>query len=119
MAQKTTLPDEKILGTLSKLEQKLAKVMSRVEIRGKFCRNSVVLLTPDLVQAITLITELRPAMKCKGDLVFIRPKADHPFRASDALREEINNMNLLCGDAITWTSLRKHVATMSQVRELF
>ena len=75
---KSTVPDEQILQSLSKLEQKLAKVMQRVEIKGNFGRN-VAVLTPDLVEPITLMIELRPTMQFMGNLVFIRPKADHPY----------------------------------------
>ncbi|XP_053707447.1 uncharacterized protein LOC128750869 [Synchiropus splendidus] len=105
---------------LSKLEQRLCSYFSRVEIKGKRGRKVAVLLTPKMVDGLSLLVSKR--VEChvcaSNAFLFARPKAMSHYRGQDALRVCAN----LCGakhpEHLRSTQLRKHVATLSQVLNL-
>ncbi|KAL3867347.1 hypothetical protein ACJMK2_044556 [Sinanodonta woodiana] len=106
--------------SLSEMEQRLCDSLMRVEVRGKFGKRVAILLTPNMIENIKTLLRYRKAAKVdQAEYLFARPgNAQHPYRGPDVLRELCNSCNLKYPDAITWTGLRKHVATIAQVMEI-
>ncbi|XP_039461745.1 uncharacterized protein LOC120435746 [Oreochromis aureus] len=105
---------------LSKFEQKLCAHFSRVEIRGKRGRKVAVLLSPDMVEALTQLISRR--LECgvpeENPFLFARPNCLTPYRGQDCLRIYANDCGAQSPELLRSTQLRKHVATLSQVLNL-
>ncbi|KAL1252247.1 hypothetical protein QQF64_020043 [Cirrhinus molitorella] len=105
---------------LTKFEQKLCAHSSRVEIRGKRGRKVAVLLSPDMVDALTLL--IRRRTECGvpegNEYLFARPSCLSPYRGQDRLRTFANECGAKNPELLRSTQLRKHVATLSQVLNL-
>ncbi|XP_072566873.1 uncharacterized protein [Paramormyrops kingsleyae] len=105
---------------LTNFEQKLCNHFSRIEIMGKRGRKVAVLLTPNMVEALTLLVSKRSECGVDGANVFLfgRPKCLSHYRGQDSLRIHAG----LCGaknpQFLRSTQLRKHVATLSQILNL-
>ncbi|XP_053531083.1 uncharacterized protein LOC108261504 [Ictalurus punctatus] len=105
---------------LSKSEQKLCAHVSRVEIRGKRGRKVAVLLSPDVVDALTCLMSRRKecGVPEENTFLFARPNCLTPYRGQDCLRIYANECGAQNPELLKSTQLRKHVATMSQVLNL-
>ena len=110
--------DEEVLKTLDAHEIRLCKVFQRVEIRGKFGSRVALLLTENMRKSLAVLQEAKVAFNFTSDYVFIRPTGSRPFRGPDALREISSKVMLARPEAMTFTKLRKHLATFSQVAEI-
>lgn len=105
---------------LSQMEQKLCKLFSRVEIRGKRDRVVPVLFTEHTQSAVDLLNSCRSDAEIResNGFVFAVAFSDNFLRGSDVLRKAA----LQCGAAhpstLTSTNFRKHVATLSQILNL-
>lgn len=109
-----------VIQALEPMEQQLCKLFTRVELRGK-CNNVVpVLLNGQIEDSIDLMMKCREDAEVRGSnkYLFALPSSENYIRGSDALR----NASRVCGaehpDTLTSTSLRKHVATVTQVLNL-
>lgn len=89
---------------LTKFEQKLCKHFSRVEIRCKRGRKVAVLLSPDMVDALThLISKRRECgVPEENKFLFARPHCLSPYRGQDCLRIYANE----CGAQVL--NLKNH-----------
>ncbi len=105
---------------LTKFEQKLCAHFSRVEIRGKRGRKVAVLLSPDMVDALTHLISRRTACGVpeENTFLFARPNCLTPYRGQDCLRMYANECGAQNPELLRSTQLRKHVATLSQVLNL-
>ncbi|XP_048830876.1 uncharacterized protein LOC125725220 isoform X8 [Brienomyrus brachyistius] len=104
---------------LSKFEQKLCSHFSRVEIRGKRGRKVAVLLTPDMVDALTLLVNKRTECAVQDNcFLFARPKCQSHYRGQDCLRLYATQCGAQNPQHLRSTHLRKHVATLSQILNL-
>lgn len=105
---------------LTKFEQKLCKHFSRVEIRCKRGRKVAVLLSPDMVDALThLISKRRECgVPEENKFLFARPHCLSPYRGQDCLRIYANECGAQNPKLLRSTQLRKHVSTFSQVLNL-
>ncbi len=105
---------------LTKFEQKLCVHFSRVEIRGKRGRKVAVLLSPDMVDALTHIISRRTecGVPEENTFLFVRPNCLSPYRGQDCLRIYANECGAQNPELLRSTQLRKHVATLSQVLNL-
>ncbi|KAM9431823.1 uncharacterized protein Hap1MRO34_002964 isoform 2-T3 [Clarias gariepinus] len=115
----TALHDDVALG-LSKFEQKLCSHFSRVEIRGKRGRKVAILLSPDMVDALTLLVSRR--LDCgvpdTNSFLFARPHCQSHYRGQDSLRVYARECGAQSPEFLRSTHLRKHVATLSQILNL-
>ncbi|XP_054653990.1 uncharacterized protein LOC129193635 isoform X2 [Dunckerocampus dactyliophorus] len=105
---------------LTKFEQKLCEHFSRVEIRGKRGRKVAVLLSPDVVDSLTLLFNKRKecGVPEENNFLFARPHCLTPYRGQDCLRTYANECGAQNPELLRSTQLRKHVATLSQVLNL-
>lgn len=105
---------------LTKFEQRLCKHFSRVEIRGKRGRKVIVLLSPDMVDALTHLINKRKecGVPHENNFLFARPHCLSPYRGQDCLRTYGNECGAQNPELLRSTQLRKHVATLSQVLNL-
>ncbi|KAF6723411.1 hypothetical protein FQA47_022496 [Oryzias melastigma] len=105
---------------LTKCESHLCQHFSRVELRGKWGRKVAVLLSPDMVSAITWVTEKRPdcGVLAENPFLFARPKCLTPYRGQDCLRLYAAECGAKNPELLRPTQLRKHVATLSQILNL-
>ncbi|XP_078790319.1 uncharacterized protein LOC111947145 isoform X1 [Oryzias latipes] len=105
---------------LTKFERHLCQHFSRVELRGKRGRKVAVLLSPDMVSAITRLTEKRAdcGVLAENPFLFARPKCLTPYRGQDCLRLYAAECGAKNPELLRSTQLRKHVATLSQILNL-
>ncbi|CAM4572114.1 unnamed protein product [Leuciscus chuanchicus] len=105
---------------LTAFEQKLCAHFSRVEIRGKKGRKVAVLLSPDMVNALTLLISKRQECGVPQDntFLFARPSCLTSYRGQDCLRIYADECGAQNPELLRSTLLRKHVATLSQVLNL-
>ncbi|XP_060772951.1 uncharacterized protein LOC132883390 [Neoarius graeffei] len=115
----TKLHEDVAMG-LSKTEQRLCNYFSRVEIMGKRGRKVAVLLTPSMVDALSLLTSERTECGvCETNVfLFARLKSVTNYRGQDCLHVHANQCGAKHPEHLRSTQLRKHVATLSQVLNL-
>ncbi|XP_070408956.1 uncharacterized protein [Nothobranchius furzeri] len=115
----TKLHEDVAMG-LSKVEQKLCNYFSRVEIMGKRGRKVAILLTPKVVDALSLLTTKRDdcGVSPTNLFLFARPTSQSHYRGQDCLRFYANQCGAKHPEFLRSTHLRKHVATLSQVLNL-
>ncbi|XP_062421876.1 uncharacterized protein LOC119228025 isoform X2 [Pungitius pungitius] len=115
----TKLHEDVAMG-LSKTEQRLCNYFSRIEIMGKRGRKVAVLLTPSMVEALSLLTSKR--MDCgvcaTNVFLFAIPNSMSHYRGQDCLRVHASECGAKHPEYLRSTQLRKHVATLSQVLNL-
>ncbi|XP_060084134.1 uncharacterized protein LOC132563388 [Ylistrum balloti] len=117
--QNSFLFDNEVRSSLSTLERALSPSMTRIEIKGKQERKVSIILTKDMLSSINLLLEKKEEASVVGKYVFSRKSpSTRTYRARDVLREMCLKVNLKYADLITYTNLRKHIATMAQVHEL-
>ncbi|XP_043978900.1 uncharacterized protein LOC122834482 isoform X2 [Gambusia affinis] len=111
---------EDVAAGLSKVEKKLCSYFSRVEIIGKRGRKVAVLLSPDVVDALTLLVSKREQCGvCSTNIfLFARPRSQSHYRGQDCLRVYGSQCGAKHPEFLRSTQLRKHVATLSQVLNL-
>ncbi|XP_070174147.1 uncharacterized protein [Littorina saxatilis] len=114
-----------ILHSLPSFEQALSKSLQRVEIIGKTGTIVPILLTANLVDSFeTLIASRQEAgIPETNNFVFSQSCFGHGdrnghIRGSDTLKIHCQQADLQHPELITSTSLRKHVATMTQLYNL-
>lgn len=115
----TALHDDVAMG-LSQFEQRLCSHFSRVEIRGKRGRKVAILLSPDMVDALTLLISRRSecGVLDSNAFLFARPNCQSHYRGQDSLRVYANECGAQNPEFLRSTYLRKHVATLSQILNL-
>ncbi|KAL7846096.1 hypothetical protein AOLI_G00242880 [Acnodon oligacanthus] len=115
-----TLLHEDVAAGLSPFEQKLCSHFCRVEIKGKRGRKVAVLLTPDMVDALTLLVSKRKAcgVQDANCFLFSRPSCQSHYRGQDCLRLYAMHCGAQNPEHLRSTHLRKHVATLSQILNL-
>ncbi|WAR31628.1 hypothetical protein MAR_034170, partial [Mya arenaria] len=119
--QQSVKMQAEVASCLSPFERQLAENMKRIEIRGKRGRRVPVLLTDKLHQQMEILMKTREVVGISTRNIYVFARfgdAEFPLRSSDVLRK----FALECGannpELITSTSLRKHVATISQILNL-
>ena len=65
---------------------------------------------------VEIILKYRPGTS--GTYIFSGPAASRPYRAPQVIKEVMAIIELKKPEAITWTSLRQQIATISQVYEM-
>ncbi|XP_044059312.1 uncharacterized protein LOC122879369 [Siniperca chuatsi] len=115
----TKLHEDVAMG-LSKTEQRLCNYFSRIEIMGKRGRKVAVLLTPSIVDALSLLASKRTECGICATNVFLfaRPRSMSHYRGQDCLRVHASQCGAKHPEHLRSTQLRKHVATLSQVLNL-
>ena len=73
------------------------------------------MLTPNMLDNICAMIEVRNVVGVNGNYLFCRPSSDRSYRGGDSLRECVQEVKLKQPKGLTWTGLRKHLATLSQV----
>ncbi|KAJ8018491.1 hypothetical protein HOLleu_43490 [Holothuria leucospilota] len=112
--------EDHISDVLSDFEKELCQKFKRVEIVGKKGRTVPVLLTEEMEESMSVLLSKREAAGVMADNKFMFPCAtgDSHIRAADCIRK----YSVLCGaknpDHLRSTSLRKQIATVSQVLNL-
>lgn len=109
--------EEEMLDDLTKTEQKLVKILQRVEIKGKFTRPVPILLTPTMVDAVERLLKMRAEKDITSPYLFVS-LGEKPFRGSDVLRTYAKKAQVDSDSLFTATNLRKQLATLSQAMEL-
>ncbi|XP_060595226.1 uncharacterized protein LOC132749488 [Ruditapes philippinarum] len=100
---------------MSKFEQFLCRNHSRIETRGKKGRKVAILLTKTMKANIDQLISLKNE---ETEYLFQLPGAKFPLRGADVLRRFTSEAALKHPKSVTSTSLRKQLATMSQVLNL-
>ncbi|XP_055080972.1 uncharacterized protein LOC129456606 [Periophthalmus magnuspinnatus] len=120
LERNTTALHEDVAVGLTKFELKLCNHFSRVEIRGKRGQKVAVLLSPDMVNALTHLINKRKDCGVPEDNPFLfgRPQCLTPYRGPDCLRLYASECGAKNPQLLRSTQLRKHVATLSQVLNL-
>ena len=120
MASRSEMQEE-VESSLSMFEKKLASQLSRIEIRGKRGRRVPILLTKKHRERLDCLIKHRKSVGIDKDNKYLFPRSQSTqscLRSSDILRK----FALACGakqpNLLTSTSLRKHVATISQILNL-
>ncbi|XP_062331740.1 uncharacterized protein LOC134032000 isoform X2 [Osmerus eperlanus] len=105
---------------LTEFELHLCQHFSRVELRGKRGRKVAVLLSPDMVNAITRLIEKRKdcGVLAENQFLFAIPHCLTPYRGQDCLRLYASECGAEKPELLRSTQLRKHVATLSQILNL-
>ncbi|XP_052806669.1 uncharacterized protein LOC128235921 [Mya arenaria] len=107
--------DEDVKGCLTKFEQSLCENHMRIETRGKKGRKVAVLLTNDMKENIDYMLSLKNE---NTEFIFQSPNTRFPMRGTAALRKVALEAGLNNPSSITSTSLRKQLATLSQLLNL-
>lgn len=115
----TMLHEDVALG-LSKTEQRLCNYFSRIEIMGKRGRKVAILLTPSIVDALSLLANKRTdcGVCATNIFLFARPRSMSHYRGHKCLQFHASQCGAKHPEHLTSTQLRKHVATLSQVLNL-
>jgi integrase len=99
-------------------EKILLKKFKRVVIPGKR-RATPVLFSPDVQEKIKILIELRDKfVKESNPYLFPTIKSDSPIVGYKILKEHARKANLQTPDAFSSKSLRKHLATISQLFDM-
>lgn len=112
--------EDLISDVLSDFEKELCQKFKRVEIVGKKGRTVPVLLTEEMEESMSILLSNRQGAGIMANNRFMFPclTGDSHIRAADCIRK----YSVLCGaknpDHLRSTSLRKHIATVSQVLNL-
>ena len=112
---------EEILESLSDVEKQLAKAMKIIEIRGKKGRKVPVLLTQSHQDQIELLNNTRKLVNVDQSNIYLFPRlgmSSNPIRSSDVLRKFSAGSGAQKPEQLNSTSLRKHVATVTQLLNL-
>jgi len=118
LKETSSVPDKEVELSLSVTEVKLCRIMKRVELRGKFGLRVALILTPNMLSNIATMMKVREKANVEGNYLFCRPNSNRPYRGADALSECVREVDLKQPEGFTWTGLRKHLATLSQVYEI-
>ena len=80
---------QEIANSMTKLENHLAKSLSRIEVRGKFDRKVAILMTNNVMKKITVILGLlkRKGRASQSKYVFATPDGERPYRTCDVVRQ--------------------------------
>lgn len=102
---------------LTQFELHLCQHFSRVELRGKRGRKVAVLLSPDMVKAITCLIEKRKdcGVLAENLFLFARPHCLTPYRGQDCLRLYASECGAENPELLRSTQLRKRVTTLSDL----
>ncbi|XP_033747748.1 uncharacterized protein LOC117332809 [Pecten maximus] len=108
---------------LSHADKVLASRMDMVISAGKSRKNvdAYVLLPPDSKDAIDLLNSLRDkvGIRSTNEYIFARVCSETPLTGNTELREIVDSCpNLQHPDRISSTSLRKYIATVSQILDM-
>lgn len=112
---------QEVAQCLSPFEQNLARSMRRIEIRGKRGRCVPVLLTEKHFNQLEALCSRRSECGIHDENQFVFARDGHsqtPIRSSDVLKKFASDCGAKNPELITSTSLRKHVATISQILSL-
>ena len=112
---------EEIFSSLSPLEMELMKSMARIEMRGKKGRKVAVLVTEKHKRYIDILIKKRNESGiCQGNpFLFARQGSSRtPIRSSDVLRKYAIECEAEQPHLLTSTSLRKHIAVITQLLNL-
>ncbi|XP_053400253.1 uncharacterized protein LOC123523522 [Mercenaria mercenaria] len=113
-----SLVDEDVKKCLSRFEQKLCENHCRIETRGKKGRRVAILLTRKMKQNLGILMAMHAELELDTEYIFQKPNTSFPIRGTRALRQLADEADLKHADRITSTTLRKQLATMSQVLDL-
>ncbi|XP_028415486.1 uncharacterized protein LOC114538508 [Dendronephthya gigantea] len=116
--------NQEVFQSLSVSEKQLCEKFDMVEIIGKRNRKVPVILTPDVADAMLMLTD--PSYREKGcvqrENEYVFPMNNnsslHSLRGNDVLRNACKNANLENDSLVTSTSMRKYVATVSQLVDM-
>lgn len=120
LCNKTEMQSDVASG-LSSFEKKLALTLTRLEIRGKRGRKVPVLLTMKHKERIDCLLKHRHLMGVNPENTFLFPRSGDVLsciRSCDVLRKFANKCGAKQPDLLSSTSLRKHIATISQILNL-
>ena len=105
---------------LSELEKQLCTRLTRVQVVGKCGTHVPILLTSSFKTALQVIMSKRASIgvPASNHFVFAKSSSDKHLRGSDVLRKYADECEAKSPETLRGTSLRKHVATLSQVMNL-
>ena len=115
--KETLLPDKEMEQCLSSTEVQLRQIMKRVEFRGKFDLRVALVLTPNMLDNIWNMLDVRVLSEFVVTTCFVDQILTNRSGA-DSLREFVQEVKLQQPQQLNWTGMRKHLATLSQVFEL-
>ncbi|XP_070184642.1 uncharacterized protein [Littorina saxatilis] len=114
--------DVDVFKSLSTFEKILCNKLTRIEIIGKRGRIVPILMTAQVKAAVELLVQKRDDAGVSGSNKFVFSctffQSEGHIRGSDTLRKFVTSAQLAEPQFITSTSLRKQVATLSQIVSL-
>ena len=115
-----TTADPVLLEGLSDTERKMVSYFDRIEIRGKFNRTVPILLTKTMLECLKKLKELRMEMDppISSEYFFCTKSGERPYRGVDVIKEFAKEAGVSDLQVFTFTTLRKHVATLTQSFEI-
>lgn len=117
---KTSVNDA-VEGSLSKLEQKLSRSFYRLEIIAKRGNIVPILLTKEMKKHLDLLVKLRSKVVMDAN-PYMFPRTNYGsvshLKGSECLRKFAKECGAQEPEKLCSTSLRKHIATMSQILNL-
>jgi len=118
--QNGSTTDSSILEGLTEAEKKMIGLFHRIEIRGKFNRTVPILLTETMLNSLKKLKELRSEMcpPITRSYFFCTKTGERPYRGVDVIKDFASEAGVSDLSIFTFTTLRKHVATLTQTFEI-
>ena len=118
--QNGSTTDSSILEGLTEAEKKMIGLFHRIEIRGKFNRTVPILLTETMLNSLKKLKELRSEMcpPITSSYFFCTKTGERPYRGVDVIKDFASEAGVSDLSIFTFTTLRKHVATLTQTFEI-
>ena len=118
--QNGSISDPILLEGLSDAEKKMISFFHRIEIRGKFNRTVPILLTETMLNCLKKLKQLRLEMNppITSHYFFCTRSGERPYRGVDVIKEFSKEAGVSNLSVFTFTTLRKHVATLTQSFEI-
>lgn len=108
-----------IAEVLTELEKVLCEEYCKILVRPKMGAVVPIILTPDMIDAIMLLTEKREECSVSKNIyVFGQPGSNRFYRGENALRICANECGATNPDELTAVKFSRHISTLSQVLNL-
>ncbi|MCI4382430.1 hypothetical protein PGIGA_G00014790 [Pangasianodon gigas] len=105
---------------LTELEKVFCEEYCKILVRQKIGALVPIILTPDMINALMLLTEKRDQCSVSKSNIYVfgQPRSNRCYRGENALRICANECGAMNPDRLTSTRFSRHISTLSQVLTL-
>ncbi|MCJ8736636.1 hypothetical protein PDJAM_G00014750 [Pangasius djambal] len=105
---------------LTELEKVFCEGYCKILVRQKIGALVPIILTPDMISALMLLTEKRDQCSVSKSNIYVfgQPRSNRCYRGENALRICANECGAMNPDMLTSTRFSRHISTLSQVLTL-